>query len=193
MPTRPAAPAESEPQHGTGRPRPHTETPTGTRPEPEPGSGPGAGPAPRTLTEAELSRLLGAQQFGVLASVRSTGHPHLTTVLYSWDAKERTVRVSSTADRLKPRQLHTDPHAALHVNGPDVFSFAVAEGVAEVSDPAAVPGDAVSRELLSLTPGFEDPAEEAAFLSQVVADRRVVIRIRVSRLYGTALDVPAAD
>lgn len=161
--------------------------------ENEPQAGPGAGPAPRVLTDAELSRLLGAQQFGVLASVRRTGHPHLTTVLYAWDAEERVVRVSSTADRLKPRQLRTDPHAALHVNGPDVFSFAVAEGEAEVSDPAAESGDAVSRELLSMTPGFEDPAEEAAFLSQLVADRRVVIRLRVSRLYGTALDVPAAE
>ncbi|MEU1471229.1 pyridoxamine 5'-phosphate oxidase family protein [Streptomyces sp. NPDC005761] len=154
---------------------------------------PGAGPAPRTLTEGELSRLLADQQFGVLASVRSTGHPHLTTVLYSWDADARVVRVSSTADRLKPRQLRTDPHAALHVQGPDAFSFAVAEGEAEVSAPTAVPGDAVGRELLSMTPGFEDPAAEAAFLAQLVAERRVVIRIRVSRLYGTALDIPAAD
>ncbi|WP_406452925.1 pyridoxamine 5'-phosphate oxidase family protein [Streptomyces sp. NBC_00876] len=161
--------------------------------ESESQSGPGAGPAPRVLTDAELSRLLGEQQFGVLASVRRTGHPHLTTVLHTWDPEERVVRVSSTADRLKPRRLRTDPHAALHVSGPDAFSFAVAEGEAEVSEPAAVPGDAVSLELLSLTPGFDDPAEEAAFLAQVVADRRVVIRLRVSRLYGTALDIPAAD
>ncbi|MEU1438420.1 TIGR03618 family F420-dependent PPOX class oxidoreductase [Streptomyces sp. NPDC005786] len=178
MTTHPSTPAENEPRSDS-----HTDTDTDT--------GPGAGPAPRVLTEPELSRLLGEQQFGVLASVRRTGHPHLTTVLYSWDAEERVVRVSSTADRLKPRQLRTDPHAALHVRGPDEFSFAVAEGEAEVSAPAAAPGDAVSRELLSLTPGFEDPAEEAAFLAQVVADRRVVIRIRVSRLYGTALDIPA--
>ncbi|MCX5141755.1 MULTISPECIES: pyridoxamine 5'-phosphate oxidase family protein [unclassified Streptomyces] len=178
MPPLPTTPVENEPQSVTD---------TGSD------SGPGAGPGPRVLTEAELSRLLREQQFGVLASVRRTGHPHLTTVLYSWDAEERVVRVSSTADRLKPRQLRTDPHAALHVSGPDVFSFAVAEGEAEVSAPAAVPGDDVSRELLSLTPGFADPAEEAAFLAQVVADRRVVIRIRVSRLYGTALDIPAAD
>ncbi|MFE9783130.1 pyridoxamine 5'-phosphate oxidase family protein [Streptomyces sp. NPDC005775] len=178
MTTHPSTPAENEPRSDS-----HTDTDTG----------PGAGPAPRVLTEPELSRLLGEQQFGVLASVRRTGHPHLTTVLYSWDAEERVVRVSSTADRLKPRQLRTDPHAALHVRGPDEFSFAVAEGEAEVSAPAAAPGDAVSRELLSLTPGFEDPAEEAAFLAQVVADRRVVIRIRVSRLYGTALDIPATE
>ncbi|MFF1919319.1 pyridoxamine 5'-phosphate oxidase family protein [Streptomyces sp. NPDC058221] len=155
--------------------------------------GPGTGPGPRVLTDAELSRLLREEQFGVLASVRRTGHPHLTTVHYTWDAQERVVRVSSTADRLKPRLLRTDPHAALHVSGPDVFSFAVAEGTAEVSEPAAEPGDAVSRELLAMTPGFEDPAEEAAFLAQVVADRRVVIRLRVSRLYGTALDMPAAQ
>ncbi|MFD7716060.1 pyridoxamine 5'-phosphate oxidase family protein [Streptomyces sp. NPDC059814] len=161
--------------------------------EPQSGPGPGAGPAPRVLTDTELSRLLGEQRFGALASVRRTGHPHLTTVLYAWDADARVVRVSSTADRLKPRHLRADPHAALHVGGPDVFSFAVAEGAAEVSEPAAVPGDAVSRELLAMTPGFEDPAEEAAFLAQVVTDRRVVIRLRVSRLYGTALDVPAAE
>ncbi|MBT2489994.1 pyridoxamine 5'-phosphate oxidase family protein [Streptomyces sp. ISL-96] len=39
------------------------------------------GPAPRVLTDEELSQLLRQQQFGVLASVTSTGHPHLSTVL----------------------------------------------------------------------------------------------------------------
>ncbi|MCC5576204.1 TIGR03618 family F420-dependent PPOX class oxidoreductase [Microtetraspora sp. AC03309] len=152
---------------------------------------PGAGPAPRVLTPDELSRLLREQRFGVLASVRSSGHPHLSTVVYHWNPEERVVRISSTADRLKVRQLRRDPHAALHVNGPDVWSFAVAEGEAEISEVTTVPGDAVGRELLALTPGFEDPAHEAAFLEQLVADRRVVIRIRASRLYGTALDIAA--
>ncbi|MGV9779482.1 pyridoxamine 5'-phosphate oxidase family protein [Streptosporangium sp. NPDC003464] len=151
---------------------------------------PGAGPAPRVLTQEELSGLLREQRSGVLASVRQSGHPHLSTVLYHWDPEERVLRISTTADRLKTRQLRRDPHAALHVDGPDMWSFAVAEGEAEVSEVTAVPGDAVGRELLALTPGFEDPADEAAFLEQLVADRRVVIRIRVSRLYGTALDIP---
>lgn len=151
--------------------------------------GPGAGPAPRSLSERELSQLLGTQQFGVLASVKRGGHPHLSTVLYHWDPTERTVRISTTADRLKVRQLRRDPHAALHVTGPNVWSFAVAEGEAEISDVTTAPGDATGRELLAMTPGFDDPADEAAFLRQLVADRRVAIRIRVSRLYGTALDV----
>ncbi|MER7788949.1 TIGR03618 family F420-dependent PPOX class oxidoreductase [Streptomyces sp. NPDC097640] len=153
---------------------------------------PGSGPAPRPLTDEELSRVLREGQFAVLATVKRSGHPHLSTVVYRWSPEERVIRISTTADRLKVRQLRRDPHAALHV-GPDVWSFAVAEGDAEISEVTTVPGDAIGRELLSLTPGFDDPRDEAAFLEQVVADRRVVIRIRVSRLYGTALDIPAAD
>ncbi|OMI40477.1 PPOX class F420-dependent oxidoreductase [Streptomyces sparsogenes] len=154
---------------------------------------PGAGPAPRPLTDEELSRLLREQQFAVLATVKRSGHPHLSTVLHHWSPEERVVRISTTADRLKVRQLRRDPHAALHVSGPNVWSFAVAEGEAEISEVTTVPGDAVGRELLALTPGFDDPKDEAAFLEQMVADRRVVIRIRVSRLYGTALDIPTSD
>lgn len=148
-----------------------------------------AGPPPRPLNEQELSQLLRAQQFGVLASVKRSGHPHLSTVLYQWDPDERTVRISTTADRLKVRQLRRDPHAALHVAGPNVWSFAVAEGEAEVSDPSTVPGDATARELLAMMSAFGSPPDEAAFLRQLVAERRVVIRLRVSRLYGTALDL----
>lgn len=154
---------------------------------------PGAGPAPRVLSKEELSRLLQEQQFGVLATVKRSGHPHLSTVLHRWSPEERVIRISSTVDRLKVRQLRRDPHAALHVGGPDGWSFAVAEGDAEISEVTTVPGDAVGRELLSLTPGFDGPRDEAAFLEQMVADRRVVIRIRVSRLYGTALDISTSD
>jgi len=129
------------------------------------------GPAPRVLTDQELSQLLGQQRFGVLANVTSTGHPHLSTVVYDWNGEERVLRVSSTADRLKVRRLRRDPHTSLHVSGPDFWSFAVAEGEAEIVDPAdgAAPGE------------------------QPLPDRRVVILIRVSRLYGTALDIPAQD
>ncbi|MEV3871187.1 TIGR03618 family F420-dependent PPOX class oxidoreductase [Streptomyces sp. NPDC049906] len=157
--------------------------------EDAPGPGERSGPPPRVLDEDALAALLAAGRFGTLAAVRSTGHPHLSTVLYGWDPEERTVRVSSTVERLKTRLLRRSPRASLHVPGPDVWSFAVAEGTVEVSEPTAVPGDPVGRELLALTPGFDDPAEEAAFLATAVAERRVVLRLRVERLYGTALDV----
>ncbi|MFJ7294243.1 pyridoxamine 5'-phosphate oxidase family protein [Streptomyces collinus] len=146
-------------------------------------------PTPRPLSDAALSDLLGKQQFGTLATVKRSGHPHLTTMVYSWDAESRTVRFSTTADRVKVKHLRREPRAALHVQGGDVWSFAVAEGDAEVSEPTTVPGDAVGRELLAMIPAGAEPEDEGAFLRQLVEERRVVIRLRVDRLYGTALDV----
>ncbi|MGY1436642.1 PPOX class F420-dependent oxidoreductase [Streptomyces reniochalinae] len=145
------------------------------------------GPAPRALSDAALSDLLAKQQFGTLATVKKSGHPHLTTMLYSWDPRARIVRLSTTADRVKVQHVRRNPRAALHVQGGDVWSFAVAEGVAEVSELTTIPGDAVGRELLTVVPA--QPEDEDAFLEQLVAERRIVIRLRVEHLYGTALDV----
>ncbi|MGW6455782.1 PPOX class F420-dependent oxidoreductase [Streptomyces sp. NPDC055078] len=147
------------------------------------------GPAPRPLSDEALSELLAGQQFGTLATNKRSGHPHLTTMLYHWDPGARIVRFSTLADRVKVKQLRRDPRAALHVSGGDVWSFAVAEGEAEISDVTTVPGDATGRELLAMVPEAARPDDEDAFLAQLVAERRVVIRLKVSRLYGTALDI----
>ena len=146
-------------------------------------------PAPRPLSDEALSDLLTKQQFGTLATVKRDGHPHLTTMLYSWDAEARVVRLSTTADRVKVAHLRRNPRAALHVQGGDVWSFAVAEGHGEVSEVTTVAGDAVGRELLGMVPEAAQPEDERAFLEQLVAERRVVLRLHVDRLYGTALDV----
>ncbi|MDX2918078.1 MULTISPECIES: PPOX class F420-dependent oxidoreductase [Streptomyces] len=146
-------------------------------------------PGPRALSDEALSGLLGRQQFGTLATNKRSGHPHLTTMVYSWDPEARIVRFSTTADRVKTKHLRRDPRAALHVPGGDVWSFAVAEGEAEVSGSTTEPGDAVGRELLGMIPEGGSPEDEAAFFEELVAERRVVIRLTVDRLYGTALDV----
>lgn len=75
------------------------------------------GPAPRSLSDEALSALLAGQQFGTLATVKQSGHPHLTTMLYSWDPEARIVRLSTTADRIKVKHLQRNPRAALHVQG----------------------------------------------------------------------------
>jgi nitroimidazol reductase NimA-like FMN-containing flavoprotein (pyridoxamine 5'-phosphate oxidase superfamily) len=73
------------------------------------------GPAPRPLSDEALSSLLGEQQFGALATVKRSGHPHLTTMLYSWDPEARVVRFSTMPDRVKVGHLRRNPRAALHV------------------------------------------------------------------------------
>jgi PPOX class probable F420-dependent enzyme len=153
---------------------------------------PGQGPGPRALTEEEATRILGGQQFGVLATLKRSGQPHLASMVFTWDPEERIIRIPSVVGRIKVRHLLKDPRATFQVQGETVLSYAVAEGEAEVSEVTAEPGDAIGRELLPLF-GITDPADETEFFERMVRDQRLVIRLRVSHLYGTALDGPVTE
>jgi hypothetical protein len=110
-------------------------------------------------------------------------------VLYVWDAAERIARVSTTADRVKAKVLRRDPRAALHVPGPNFWAYAVAECDAEVSEVATTPGDDVCRELLevhSALLGEQD--EDEMFFEQMIKARRLIVRLRLRRLYGLVRD-----
>lgn len=147
-----------------------------------------SGPPPRRLSDVALSDLLAGQTFGTLATVKRSGHPHLTTMIYGWDPAARVARFFTTADRIKVRHIRANPRAALHVPGPDVWSFAVAEGEAEVSEPTREPADATGQEIWSMLPQQMRPDDQDAFFRSLVEERRVVIRLNVHRLYGAALD-----
>jgi PPOX class probable F420-dependent enzyme len=149
--------------------------------------GPGDGPPPRIPDEAELARVLGEHSMGTLAAVRKNGHPHLSTVAYQWDAERRIARISTTADRAKVGMLRRNPRSALHVSTPDFMLFVVGEGDVEISPVSTVSGDATGLELLAMTPGYDAPEDETAFLKQMATDRRLVLRLHVTRLYGTSL------
>lgn len=127
---------------------------------------------------------------GVLATLAADGRPQLSNVLYVWDAAERTARISTTADRVKARNVRRDPRAALHVSGDHFWQFAVAEGTVTVSEVAAEPGDAAVRELLALHTVHYGQLDEDAFAAQMITARRLVVRLHVSRIYGLALESP---
>jgi PPOX class probable F420-dependent enzyme len=148
---------------------------------------PGSGPPPRILADAEIVDLIAANRFGILATVKADGHPHLSNMMYKWDAATRTLLFSTTATRIKVRHLKANPRAALHVPGPDFFTYVVAEGDAEVSAVSTEPGDATGRELLPLYPDVNDDNREA-FFEQMVIDQRLLIRLRVSRCYGMTIE-----
>jgi PPOX class probable F420-dependent enzyme len=126
----------------------------------------------------------------VLATLAADGRPQLSNVLYVWDAAERTARISTTADRVKARNVRRDPRAALHVSGDHFWQYAVAEGAVTVSEVAAAPGDPAVRELLALHTVFYGPLDEDKFTAQMITARRLVVRLHVSRIYGIALESP---
>jgi PPOX class probable F420-dependent enzyme len=140
--------------------------------------------------EQQLLDLIADNTQGILAAVTAAGYPHLTNVMYVWDAEARIARVSTTADRVKARSLRRDPHAALHVPGGHFWSYAVAECDAEVSETAATPGDEASRQLLEVHSAFFEIEDEAAFFDQMIQARRLVVRLKARRLYGVVLDKP---
>lgn len=152
--------------------------------------GPGQGPGPLPLPDDLLAGMLAEHHMGALAANKKDGFAHLSTVAYHWDPVRCVARISTTADRAKVRLLRRDPRAALYVSSADFLAFAVAEGEVELSAVSEVSGDDAGRELLALQPPFERPEDEKAFLDQMVLDRRLVIRLQVSRMYGTVLDVP---
>ncbi|MFB4314320.1 PPOX class F420-dependent oxidoreductase [Actinomadura sp. 21ATH] len=134
---------------------------------------------------AGLLKLLGERDLGVLATLKKDGRPQLSNINYHFDEAARLVRVSITDDRAKARNLRRDPRASLHVSSPDGWSWAVAEGTAEVTAPPADPHDAAVEELIDVYrairgehPDWDD------YRRAMVADRRVVVRLSVERVYG---------
>jgi PPOX class probable F420-dependent enzyme len=140
--------------------------------------------------EQRLLELIARTNQGVLAGVTRAGYPHLTNVLYVWDAAKRLARVSTTIDRVKGRIMRRDGRAALHVAGPHFWSYAVAECDADTSEVAAAPGDDATRELLEVHSAFYGDLDEDAFYQQMIEARRLVVRLHVQRVYGVILDAP---
>jgi PPOX class probable F420-dependent enzyme len=93
--------------------------------------------------------------------------------------------VSTTDDRAKVRNLRRDPRASFLVSARDGAQFAVADGTAELSATAADPGDDAVEELIRLYRDVQgEHPDWADYRAAMVADRRLVVRVHVERVYG---------
>jgi len=72
-------------------------------------------------TQDELWQVIAGSTHGTLATVGRDGGPQLSNILYVPDAAARLVRISTTADRVKARNLSRDARAALYVVGVDFW------------------------------------------------------------------------
>jgi len=138
-----------------------------------------------TSPDPRLLRFVADQRQGVLATLKRDGRPQLSNITYSSDGGDGLLRISVTADRAKTRNLLADPRASLHATSADFWSWVVVEGDAELTPPAADPDDATADELVayyrSLSGEHPDWAE---YRRAMVAERRLVIRLRPTHAYG---------
>lgn len=120
----------------------------------------------------------------VLTTLRKDGRPQLSNVVHAVGA-DGVIRVSTTSGRAKAANLRRTPWAALHVNGPDFWSYAVLEGDVELSGVATDPQDAASDELVELyraLSGEHDDWDD--YRAAMVRDGRLVVRLTPTRAYG---------
>ena len=122
---------------------------------------------------------------GVLVTQKRDGRPQLSNITYL--VRDGIVKISITADRAKYPNLRRDPRASLYVSREDFWGYVVLEGDADLSPVAATPDDATVDELVDLYrsilgehPDWDD------YRRAMVADRRVVVRLRPTRAYGMA-------
>jgi len=120
----------------------------------------------------------------VLTTIRANGRPQLSNVVHGvFD--DGLIRVSITADRVKYRNLSREPWAALHVTRRDFWAYVVLEGDVELSPVATRPDDATVEELIEYYRALTGEHDDwDAYRAAMVADRRVVVRIRPNRAYG---------
>ena len=125
-----------------------------------------------------------ANRESVLVTIRRNGRPQLSNVLHAV-GEDGLIRVSTTADRAKFKNLQREPWAALHLNGKNHWSYAVIEGDVTLSDVAAEPDDAAVEELVGLyrsLAGEHDDWDD--YRASMVSEQRVVVRINPTRAYG---------
>jgi PPOX class probable F420-dependent enzyme len=137
-----------------------------------------------------MLEVIATHREGVLATINRDGRPQLSNVLYTWDPHERTARISTTADRLKARNLLRDPRGCLYVAGAHFWAYVVADGEAEVVGPTTAAGDAAGHELLEVHSAFYGPRDPEPFFAEMIVARRLVVRFRISHTYGVLLEQP---
>ncbi|MDV8021257.1 PPOX class F420-dependent oxidoreductase [Rhodococcus sp. IEGM 1330] len=132
--------------------------------------------------------LLEQSRIGVLATIKASGTPQLSPVTPFYDRAAGTITISVTDGRAKTANLRRDPRAALEVTSADGTAWATAEGPVTLTGPGSSPD---SPEVDALVDYFRAAAGEHPdwneYRAVMVADRRVLITIAVTHVYGQSI------
>jgi PPOX class probable F420-dependent enzyme len=139
----------------------------------------------RHVFDDKLLALISGNSLGVLATIKRDGRPQLSNVSYHFDPRGVAIAVSITEPRAKTRNLRRDARASIYVRSDDGWAYAVAEGDAVLTPPAADPGDDTVEALIALYrniagehPDWDD------YRQAMVQDRRVLLTLPITHLYG---------
>ncbi|QCH23738.1 Putative pyridoxine/pyridoxamine 5'-phosphate oxidase [Mycobacteroides salmoniphilum] len=132
--------------------------------------------------------LIADSRIGILATIKSNGLPQLSPVTPFYDRGKGVIYVSMTDGRAKTVNLRRDPRAALEVTSSDGWAWATAEGDVSLTGPGTDPRGPEVEALVDYYRGAagEHPDWEE-YRAVMVADRRVLMALKVGRIYGEKL------
>lgn len=139
----------------------------------------------RQVFDDKLLAVISDNSLGVLATIKRDGRPQLSNVGYHFDPRALTLHVSVTEPRAKTRNLRRDPRASILVSSDDGWSYAVAEGDAVLTPPAAEPHDDTVEALVELYRNISgEHPDWDEYREAMVTDRRVLLTLQITHLYG---------
>jgi PPOX class probable F420-dependent enzyme len=140
--------------------------------------------------DTSLIALTSTRNIGALATIKGDGRPQLSTVNFTFDPATMLARISVVDSGAKVHNLRRDPRASIFVGSPDGWTYAVLEGTVELSPIATATDDGTVEELVRVFRAIrgEDHPDWDGYRQAMVADRRLVARLRVEHVYG--LDRP---
>ncbi|MFI1989122.1 PPOX class F420-dependent oxidoreductase [Actinoplanes sp. NPDC020271] len=133
--------------------------------------------------------LIAESRLGILATIRKDGRPQLSPITPFYDRDAGTIFVSMTEGRAKTTNLRRDPRAAIEVTSADGRAWATADGDATLIGPG---GDPHGPEVEALVDYYRRAAGEHPdwdeYRAVMVADRRVLLALKVTHVYGQNLN-----
>lgn len=139
----------------------------------------------RMASTDPLEALFTTTKLATLVTLKRDGRPQLSNIVHHYDTRTRTFSVSVTDDRAKTRNLRRDPRVSMFVDSADGWSYAVAEGYAELSPVSKLPHDETVEQLIELYRQVQgEHPDWDEFRAAMVTDRRLLLRVRVERFYG---------
>lgn len=130
------------------------------------------------MNEAEARDYIAQNHRGVLTTQMRNGRPQLSAVAYALD-HDGLIKISVTEDRAKTKNVRRDPRVSLLVLGDNWYRYVVVEGTGYIQDENPVPD---LRRVYEMVRGEPHP-DWAEFDAAMVRDRRVLLCIRIDRLY----------
>jgi uncharacterized protein len=126
----------------------------------------------------EAMEYLAGTTRGVLATSRRDGRPQLSKISYTLD-DDGEIKISVTEDRAKTKNVRRDPRVSMSVIGDNWWNNLVVEGTARIIDQDPLP---LLRHVYERIAGKPHPDWDE-FNEAMIRDRRVVMTIKIERLY----------